>query len=81
MAEITQLSLENAEIFLTVAEVARKLDIAENTLTTWLKAGDFPNAFRVNPRLKKGRWIIPKSDLDAFIEKRRKARGFCYTVN
>lgn len=79
-AQLT-LSLEDdAEIILTTAEVARRLDVAANTIIEWIQAGDFPNAFKKNPRTRSA-WQIPKSDLDAFIEKRRKARGFCYTVD
>jgi hypothetical protein len=75
------LALENnAEIILTVPKVASKLDADVNKVLAWIKAGSSPNAYKMNPHLKKSRWRIPKGGLGAFIEQRRKQRGHCYTV-
>ena len=64
-----------SEALLTTAEVSRILGVTQAAISEWCKAGDFPNAFRLNPRTRSG-WRIPRKDVDAFIEKRRQQRGF-----
>ena len=63
------------EVILTTAEVSEILDVAQATISAWCMAGDFPNAYKLNPRTR-SEWRIPKSDVDAFIERRRTQRGF-----
>lgn len=62
---------------LTTAQVAKILGAAVVTIHFWIKDGEFPNAYQLRPH-KKSTWRIPKSDVDAFIERRRKQRGFIY---
>jgi len=77
---VLQLELLMEEIIMTTAEVARKLNVTQTTISVWINSGFFPNAFKLSPK-PKSPWRIPKSDVDAFIEKRRQQRGFFYTVN
>ncbi len=62
---------------LTTEEVAKRLGVRVASINRWLKAGHFPNAWRINP-YNQSRWRIPKSDVDAFIEKRTRQRGYFY---
>jgi len=64
------------EIFLTAPEVARMLGVTSASVNDWTKDGNFPNAYRINPMRPRSAWRIPKSDVDAFIQQRRKQRGF-----
>jgi len=74
-----ELTMENKpEELLTSAEVAKMLGVTQTAIGVWLKQGYFPNAFRLNPRTQSP-WRVPKGDVDAFIEDRRKLRGFFYT--
>ncbi len=75
-----ELLMEESEIVMTTAEVARKLDVTPATITVWIHLDYFPNAFQLSAR-KNSPWRIPKADVEAFIEKRRQQRGFFYTVN
>ena len=64
------------EEFLTTPKVAKLLGVSAAAVNLWLKDGDFPNAVRINPGRKHSPWRIPRSDVDQFIAKRRKARGY-----
>ena len=66
------------EKILTSPEVAKILGVNPTTITNWAKAGYFPRAYRVNPMSKRSAWRIPQGDVDAFVEKRRKERGYMY---
>ena len=66
------------EKILTAAEAAARLGVTPGAIAQWLKQGYFPRAYRVNPRTQSA-WRIPQGDVDAFIEERRKQRGFFYT--
>ncbi len=65
------------EEYLTTAQVAKILGVSIPSVNLWVKAGDFPNAFRINPRTHSP-WRIPRSDVDAFIERRTRKRGYFY---
>jgi predicted site-specific integrase-resolvase len=71
-----QMELVLEDEIMTAAEVATRLGVDANTIGGWCNLGYFPNAYRVNPKKRKSRWRIPKRDVDAFIEERRKQRGF-----
>ena len=64
--------------FLTATEVAQRLHVTSISVAKWIRLGHFPNAYKINPRLRKSAWRIPKADLDAFIAQRRQERGFIY---
>lgn len=68
--------MDEEEKFLTTPEVAELLGVTQACINVWLRAGDFPNAHRINPMRAHSPWRVPRSDVDAFIELRRKARGF-----
>lgn len=67
--------MEEIELLKT-PEVAKLLGVTVTCVNDWLRAGDFPNAHRINPMRAHSPWRIPRSDVDAFIELRRKQRGF-----
>lgn len=66
------------EKLLTSPEVAKRLGVTPATINNWAKAGYFPRAYRINPMSSRSAWRIPEGDVDAFVEKRRKERGFMY---
>lgn len=66
------------EEILTGPQVAKILDVSAASVNHWLKDGDFPGAYRINPNRPRSPWRIPRSALNAFIEKRRKERGYIY---
>ena len=54
-------------------EAARACGVTAKTITHWCEAGKhFPNARKTSPG-KGGRWIVPASDIEAFLKKRRVA--------
>jgi len=67
--------MEEREEILKIAEAARLLGVSPVTVGKWVKAGDFPHAFRLNPRTQ-SQWRIPKSDVDEFIRNRRRQQGY-----
>jgi predicted DNA-binding transcriptional regulator AlpA len=69
--------IEEEEIMKT-AEVSKRLGVTQAAISQWCQLGDFPHAYRVNPRTRSA-WRIPKRDVEAFIEKRRKQYGYFYT--
>jgi len=75
--QLEMILVKEPEETLTSEEVAELLGVTEASINRWLKAGHFPNAWRINPYIR-SRWRIPKSDVDAFFELRRKQRGFFY---
>jgi len=64
------------ERFLTAPEVAKLLGVSSASINIWLKLGNFPNAYRINPTRPKSAWRIPRSDVESFIMERRKQRGY-----
>jgi len=75
--QLEMIMVTKPDEILTSAQVAKMLGVTQTSISQWLKAGYFPNAYRINPRTRSP-WRIPKSDVDTFIEERRKARGFFY---
>lgn len=75
---VTQLELDLEEKIMTAAEAGHLLGVTVTTIGQWCKAGYFPNAYRINPRMRKSPWRIPKSDLLAFVDERRRQRGYFY---
>lgn len=53
---------ESLEVTYTTSEVAKMLNISDATMLRWLKADKIPGFFRIGRR-----WLIRKSDLEAFI--------------
>lgn len=66
------------EKLLTAPEVAKILGVTSASVNRWCKAGDFPNAWRLNPSRPKSAWRIPHADVELFIKKRREQRGYFY---
>ena len=51
-------------------EAARACGVTPKTVTHWCEAGKhFPNARKTSPG-KGGRWIVPASDIEAFMKRR-----------
>ncbi len=67
--------MEEEEI-LTTIEVSKILGVTPSSVTDWLKAGDFPRAYKLNPKRLKSAWRIPRGDVTAFIELRRQRDGY-----
>ena len=63
------------EDILTAPQVAKMLRVTSATINRWCKAGDFPNAYRLNPYTKSP-WRIPRGDVDLFKQKRREQFGW-----
>jgi predicted DNA-binding transcriptional regulator AlpA len=61
---------------LTAPQVAEILGVTSESVSKWCAAGDFPDAYRLNPSRPKSAWRIPRSNVDLFIQKRREQRGF-----
>lgn len=67
------------EGWISTSEVARRLGLKTQQVRDMLRAGKFPNAEQINPRL----WLIPESDLEKVelpkmgrpLKKRRNQRG------
>lgn len=64
------------EVIMTATEVAKMLGVTSAAISHWCGWGYFPNAYKINPRKPKSAWRIPKRDVDAFIEERRRQQGF-----
>ena len=62
---------------MTTAQVAKYLGVTQASISKWCSAGDFPHAYRKNPRTR-SEFRIPKRDVEAFIERRRKQYGYYY---
>ena len=78
MLQMEMLLVDENEELLTCAEVAEHLGVTIATISRWVRAGYFPNAWRINPHGHKSEWRIPKKDVEAFFELRRTQRGFFY---
>jgi excisionase family DNA binding protein len=57
-----------SDIFLTVAEVALRLQVSEYTVREWLKAGRLPGYL---PGGRKVGWRIKEADLQKFMDSSR----------
>ena len=55
---------------LTVTQASERLGVSRFTLHRMIDAGNFPNAYRLNPRNPKSEYRIPVSDVEQ-IEKER----------
>ena len=75
--QLEMIMVTKPDEILTSAQVAKMLGVTQTSISQWLKTGYFPNAYRINPRTRSP-WRIPKSDVDAFVEERRKTRGYFY---
>jgi predicted DNA-binding transcriptional regulator AlpA len=69
---------DEREELLTAAEVAQILGVSVASMADWLRAGDFPHAYRINPNRPRSAWRIPRSDVALFIQKRREQQGYYY---
>jgi len=77
--QLEMVMMTNTDEILTTAQVAKMLGVTPATVNNWLKSdlGYFPNAYPLSPT-PKSPWRIPKSDVEAFIQRRRKERGYFY---
>ena len=67
--------MESEVEILTTTQAAKLLGVSVGQMGKYLVAGHFPNAYRLNPHLQ-SHWRIPRSDIDEFIQLRRKERGY-----
>ena len=75
--QLEMVMMTNTDEILTTAQVAKILAVTQTTINHWLRLGYFPNAYPLSPT-PKSPWRIPRGDVDAFIERRRKERGYFY---
>ena len=61
----SEIKNKSTETTFTTSEVAELLRISDATMLRWLKAEKIPGFFRIGRR-----WLIRKSDYEAFISKR-----------
>jgi excisionase family DNA binding protein len=55
------------EQYVTVAEIAQRLRVHDESVRRWLRAGRFPNAIKL-PDDRRGEWRIPVGDVRAFLK-------------
>lgn len=75
-----QMDLVLEDEILNSAQVADMLGVDPTTISGWCGLGYFPDAYRINPRKRKSPWRIPKRNVLAFVDERRKQRGYFYMV-
>lgn len=56
--------------FLSVAEVAKRLNVTSRTVARWIAEGEFPGSFQVNPGVKNSSYLIPRKSYEIFEAKR-----------
>lgn len=56
---------------ISVPDAAERLGVDRVTVWRWVQAGEFPNAYRLNPNNPRSPYRIPEEDITAFEEKRR----------
>jgi len=56
----------------TAKEVAARLGVSPQSITLWIRKGQFPNAYRLNPDAARSPHRIPESDIIAFEKKRQR---------
>lgn len=54
------------EAMLSVAQVAKQLDVHETSVQRWIREGHFPNAHKKGPG-KTSAYTIPNADVVAFL--------------
>jgi excisionase family DNA binding protein len=59
---------------LKVSQVAEILGVSKATVHRLIEKGHFPGSYRVDPTGLRSHVIIPKSDVDEFLKKRRSGR-------
>jgi excisionase family DNA binding protein len=50
---------------MTLNDVMIEMQVSKRTMLRWLKAGQFPNAFKIGDG-KTSHWRIPRSDVEDF---------------
>ena len=56
---------------LTTRQAAERLGATPKAVGDWVKAGEFPNAYRLNPGAPKSPFRIPVKDIEDFEQRRR----------
>lgn len=74
MPEITlklEPNIELNNVTLSAAKVAKLLSVSRVTIVNWCNdRKTFPNAFKKNPGRVTSAWVIPLTDITAFLERR-----------
>jgi len=55
--------------YLSTPEAAQRFDVTTKTITRWIQAGEFPNAYRLSSA-KKSPYRIPLADIEAYEDRR-----------
>ena len=56
---------------LTTAEAGEILGVSPDTILTWIEAGDFPGAYKLNPLRRNSPFRIPVEEVRALHAQRR----------
>lgn len=58
---------------LNTDQVSERVGADVYTVIRWIKAGAFPNAYKLNPHGKqRSPWFVPEEDVSAFLARRQK---------
>lgn len=52
-------------------EVCKILNCSHQLISLWIKQGEFPHAYKLNPTRRNSPYRIPHADVEAFLEKRQ----------
>lgn len=59
------------ETMLTVLEAAKRLGIDRRTVNVWIRKGQLPGAYQLDPSNPRSRYRIPESDIERIESMRR----------
>ena len=56
---------------LSTMEAAQELGVSYRTLQLWVKQGKFPHAYKLDPDALNSPYRIPRTDIEAILNKRK----------
>lgn len=71
LAELEEVAVGKNEKILSAQEAAVELGVDPRTVARWCERGEFPGAYKSNPRLKNSPWKIPVKAIEDFLAERR----------
>lgn len=58
--------------FLTVAQIATRLNVTTRSVARWISVGLLKGAFKIDPSIKNSPFIVPQSSVEEFEAQRGK---------
>ena len=55
----------------SVKEAAERLGVTRRTINHWIRQGQFPGVYKLNPNARNSPYRIPESDIAALEERRQ----------